>query len=348
MDETFYGKGIAVTSGFDLSAESPLDTREVVNTIEERDSHVINHRAYEGMIVYVKETKTTYQYVDGEWKEFGVNVNGDSGGGGNCDCDNNNNATGGGSGGHIDVNPPEDTSQIWVDTSVPNKIAPTTYENRLKLKYIEMLNLVTKRMVKVNEKISLINTKISQISSSDHENEKNNFYTQLTSVRNEYTRLQFTLSNTLLIMDTSDLETIKTTSQKLRKDVKALIYNLLDFLNDVMILLDNERGIIVPGGGEDTGGDNDDNDEPSITIENSLLTENGMNILTEDGLLLIVDILSTPDDALMTENGFTLLTEDGRMILADGIEASEIIVDAILTELNQILLTEDGKQILKG
>lgn len=68
--EPIYGKGIVVASGFDLSAKSPLDTRSVVNTIAERDEHVTNNRAYNGMAVYVLETQKEYRLVGSEWIEI--------------------------------------------------------------------------------------------------------------------------------------------------------------------------------------------------------------------------------------------------------------------------------------
>ena len=74
-----FGKGIGLAAGFDLGAQKPLDSRVAVNTIAERDAHVTENRAYEGMLVYVAETNMTYQLVKGEeegqlvWKEFGFN-----------------------------------------------------------------------------------------------------------------------------------------------------------------------------------------------------------------------------------------------------------------------------------
>ena len=71
-----FGKGIGVAAGFDLGAQKPLDARIAVNTIAERDAHVENNRAYEGMIVYVAEAKKTYQLVQGNeegqlvWQEL--------------------------------------------------------------------------------------------------------------------------------------------------------------------------------------------------------------------------------------------------------------------------------------
>lgn len=75
-----FGKGIGLAAGFDLGAQKPLDARIAVNTLAERDAHVTENRAYEGMIVYVAENNMTYQLVkDAEhegqliFKEFGFN-----------------------------------------------------------------------------------------------------------------------------------------------------------------------------------------------------------------------------------------------------------------------------------
>lgn len=64
-----FGKGIPLASGFDLGAKKPLDSRNVVDTIEERDAHVLENRAYEGMLVYVKEEKKQYRYDGEKWIE---------------------------------------------------------------------------------------------------------------------------------------------------------------------------------------------------------------------------------------------------------------------------------------
>lgn len=71
MADEFYGKGIKVASGFDLGAKSPLDTRSIVNTIEERNAHVTGNRAYIGMKVYVLENAKEYVYNGTNWDEFG-------------------------------------------------------------------------------------------------------------------------------------------------------------------------------------------------------------------------------------------------------------------------------------
>lgn len=50
-------KGIAMAGGFKLQAEVPLDVRSRVDTITERDELVTINAAWEGMHVYVGETK---------------------------------------------------------------------------------------------------------------------------------------------------------------------------------------------------------------------------------------------------------------------------------------------------
>ena len=66
-----FGKGIKVTSGFDLSAKGPLDNRTVVDTVTQRDAHVSEGRAYEGLKVFVTETQKEYVYTNTGWVESG-------------------------------------------------------------------------------------------------------------------------------------------------------------------------------------------------------------------------------------------------------------------------------------
>ena len=66
-----FGKGIKVTSGFDLSAKGPLDNRTVVDTIAQRDAHVSAGRAYEGLKVFVTATQKEYVYTNTGWVESG-------------------------------------------------------------------------------------------------------------------------------------------------------------------------------------------------------------------------------------------------------------------------------------
>ena len=66
-----FGKGIKVTSGFDLSAKGPLDNRTVVDTLAQRDEHITSGRGYEGLKVYVCDEKKEYIYTGAGWLESG-------------------------------------------------------------------------------------------------------------------------------------------------------------------------------------------------------------------------------------------------------------------------------------
>lgn len=74
MSDSYFGKGITVASGFDLSAKTPLDSRAVVNNFSELEEHVKNNRVYEGMIVYVISEQITVQYINASWIPFGSDV----------------------------------------------------------------------------------------------------------------------------------------------------------------------------------------------------------------------------------------------------------------------------------
>ena len=64
-------KGIAMAGGFKLQAEVPLDVRSRVDTITERDELVTINAAWEGMHVYVGETKKSYEYKGNKtWEEI--------------------------------------------------------------------------------------------------------------------------------------------------------------------------------------------------------------------------------------------------------------------------------------
>ena len=364
MSDTFYGTGITVASGFDLGAKAPLDSRIVVNTIEERDAHVTNNRAYDGMIVYVKEDNTTYQYLKEEWVIFGAEVidnlgstsviKGLSANQGrvldekitelqkeveNVDgkVDNINIPTrvsqltndlnyttkeyvdekvgqgGGGSGNaniHVGTEPPTDTSYMWIDTSAPYGLDVTTYEGRMRLKYIEMLNLVYDKLGSLALKMSVIENNITKIS-VDNSTKMNEFKAELASLNNQVSTIRQGVENTKTgLQGDGNLTELKNSSKQLRKQMKNVLYSLADLSYDVLVVLDSQTEFVHP--------DNPDN--PSVDV-------NG---------------------ALMSEDGRILLTEDGLAILLDGAISSDILADAILTEMGYVILTENGKQILKG
>ena len=62
-----YGSGIKITSGFDVGGKTPLDPKSVAQSTEERDALVTNNLAYEGLEVYVRDTKHKYRYNGEEW-----------------------------------------------------------------------------------------------------------------------------------------------------------------------------------------------------------------------------------------------------------------------------------------
>ena len=201
-ENTFYGKGIKVASGFDLGAEQPLDSRLVVDRYAQLEEHLAGGRAYEGMIVYVVEHGVNYQLKNGKWESFSVEVQdtldsystvkGLSANQGRIlkqELDTHtheveelvggeNLATkeyvdskigqGGGSGNaniHVGDEEPVDKTHLWIDTTAPCTLDPNTYEGRLRLNYISMLNKTLAKTAKIEQGITLITSKIKQISS---------------------------------------------------------------------------------------------------------------------------------------------------------------------------------------
>ena len=431
MSDTSYGKGISIASGFDLGAKLPLDSRSIAYTIEERDAHVDNGRAYEGMLCYVIGDKTTYQYTGTEWKVFGFDIKDIV-----VPLENNltSNATdralaanqgrvlkelidaleantyskeeideikrlldqedirigqlldelanriptrisqlandsnfttkdyvdkkfeqfenGAGSGGanvYIGEEPPQDTSMIWVDSSTPYTLEPNTYENRLKNNYVMMLNNSYGKISTIESGLTSLQNAIDKITSPDNAQKVTDFNIELNIMIDDCNLLKDKLTKSKTsIINNSLSSSLKAEAKKVRKEVKTFIYSLYDLKHQIMQVIDSERiTIVIPEEPENP-------DKPPVTtVDNCLLTENGLTLLTEDGLLILADGMETTTFtyALLSELGLNILTEDGKVLLVDGIEdgnSTEILTDAILTELGLTLLTENGKQILKG
>lgn len=400
MSDTFYGTGITVASGFDLGAKAPLDSRIVVNTIEERDAHVTNNRAYDGMIVYVKEDNTTYQYLKEEWVIFGAEVIDNLGStsvikglsanqgrvldekitnlqkevenvDGKVDNINiptrmsqltndlnyttkeyvdekvgqgGNNNNDGGVGVYIGTTAPENTNLIWIDATTPYNLSPNSYEERLRLNYISTVNKTYFRLLAIQSNISKLENKINEIS-IDHSSEAGVCRAELARQRSRLSVLENQIISTLALLNSeTELTSLKARCKQIRADMKSIRYSLADLTHETMQILDREKGIVIPDNEGGEGGSDDD----VATDEYALLTETGLNILTEDGLIIIADVLSTPSNALLTETGVTILTEDGLIILLDGVTTEEAVKDAILNELGVAILTEDGRILLKG
>ena len=430
MSDTSYGKGISIASGFDLGAKLPLDSRSIAYTIEERDAHVDNGRAYEGMLCYVIGDKTTYQYTGTEWKVFGFDIKDivvplennltssatDRALAANqgrvlkelidaleantyskeeideikrlldqedirigqlldelanriptrtSQLANDANFTtkdyvdkkfeqigaGSGSGANVYIGeePPQDTSMIWVDSSTPYTLEPNTYENRLKNNYVMMLNNSYGKISTIESGLTSLQNAIDKIASPDNAQKVTDFNIELNIMIDDCNLLKDKLTKSKTsIINNSLSSSLKAEAKKVQKEVKTFIYSLYDLKHQIMQVIDSERiTIVIPEEPENP-------DKPPVTtVDNCLLTENGLTLLTEDGLLILADGMETTTFtyALLSELGLNILTEDGKVLLVDGIEdgnSTEILTDAILTELGLTLLTENGKQILKG
>ena len=72
------GKGIPVINGFDLNSKLPLDSRTVVDTLEEMNKLVTNESVGDGQLCYCKADKKLYVLKDNVWSEVGGGSGGKS------------------------------------------------------------------------------------------------------------------------------------------------------------------------------------------------------------------------------------------------------------------------------
>ena len=63
--------GILINTGFDLGSSSPIDSRTVKDTIDERDALVSEGLVYENLKVYCKDTQKEYRWTGTEWEIVG-------------------------------------------------------------------------------------------------------------------------------------------------------------------------------------------------------------------------------------------------------------------------------------
>ena len=59
---------ILVNVGFDVGSSSPIDSRTVKNTTDERDALVYAGKVYENLKVYCKDTQKEYRWTGTEWE----------------------------------------------------------------------------------------------------------------------------------------------------------------------------------------------------------------------------------------------------------------------------------------
>jgi hypothetical protein len=249
-----------------------------------------------------------------------------------------------GAGVYIGTTAPENTNLIWIDATTPYNLNPNSYEERLRLNYISTVNKTYFKLLAIQSNISKLEDKINEIS-IDHSSEAGACRAELARQRSRLSVLENQIISTLALLNSeTELTSLKARCKQIRADMKSIRYSLADLAHETMKILDQEKGIIIP---DDEGGESGGDDDV-VTDEYALLTETGLNILTEDGLIIIADVLSTPSNALLTETGVTILTEDGLIILLDGVTTEEAVKDAILNELGVAILTEDGRILLKG
>lgn len=142
---------------------------------------------------------------------------------------------------HIGAEPPQDTTHMWIDTSAPFNLDVSTYEGRLRIKYIEMLNQVIEKINSLSEKMSKIEENINKIS-SDNSVKRNESKTQLSSIKAKITSLLIRVNETQFqLMNGGDLALLKSAAKQLRKEMKQdILYGLADLNYNVMVVLDSE------------------------------------------------------------------------------------------------------------
>ena len=186
------GKGINLSTGFDLNAQQPLDNRDVFETIRERDA-LPQINTYEGMKCYVKETKSNYQYIDGAWVS--------------ADVDNNSIAYG--------ITPPtsEDTL-IWVDTS--GNLSGTNYEDAFVEEVRESMFQATESLI---NDIESIKTKIENLESIDvaYDGELKKIKEDISRIDSEISSIKTNVSNML-----GDISTLKPNINTLNTEVSTI------------------------------------------------------------------------------------------------------------------------------
>lgn len=116
-----FGKGIPLVSGFDLGSKKPLDSRIAVQNIQERDAHVANNRAYEGLRVYVIDEGCEYLWNGNEWLLIPSKKYVD-------DAIANIEITGGGGNHYLGDEEPTDDNAIWFSNET-NYQQQITYDN---------------------------------------------------------------------------------------------------------------------------------------------------------------------------------------------------------------------------
>ena len=309
------GKGIKLSTGFDLNAKSPLDNREWFKTIAERDA-LPDINLYEGLMCFVDETKHNYQYINGEWVDKDI---------------------GGGSGTII-----SDASDVLIKDEY-DKFEATNVEDALN-ELSDKIDSNTGSSESIKE-IEYGDTEPTDENISiwvDTSNDAGVMQSFADALLQEF---RSTIAD--LYKEIADL---KEQNKKLEARVIYLEMNGGGSGGDIPIEPDTNDIIMVDENNyvltfEDGSIMCFDNVETETTTD-IVITDEGGNILTfEDGSIMcfgVIETGTTTDTVITDENGNTLTFEDGS-IMCFSIEEIEANATKLLTfEDDSIMTFEDG------
>ena len=143
-----FGKGIPLVSGFDLGSKKPLDSRIAVQNIQERDAHVANNRAYEGLRVYVIDEGCEYLWNGNEWLLIPSKKYVD-------DAIANIEITGGGGNHYLGDEEPTDDNAIWFSNET-NYQQQITYDNPIIQEILSSLRSLKKTVEQLQSDVEYL------------------------------------------------------------------------------------------------------------------------------------------------------------------------------------------------
>ena len=261
-----FGKGIPLASGFDLGAKKPLDSRDVVDTIEERNSHVTENRAYEGMTVYVKEDKTVYRYDGNNWIDLSNYYTKE-----------------------------ETERQINnLQTELDNKLEISDLNN-----YAKKVDIPTKTSELTNDNGFISEIPNEYVTEDELNNTIEKYYTknEVDEKIKDNGNNNETIQNLLNI-----IESLQSQIQQLQEDVEYLKTHggggtipdddeNEDIVNDGVLILENGFELLLEDGSSILlEGNADGGDDKEEEKDNIILLENGFELLLEDGSNFLLDV----------------------------------------------------------
>lgn len=309
------GKGIKLSTGFDLNAKSPLDNREWFKTIAERDA-LPDINLYEGLMCFVDETKHNYQYINGEWVDKDI---------------------GGGSGTII-----SDASDVLIKDEY-DKFEATNVE--------DALNELSDKI----DSNAGSSESIKEIEYGDTEPTDENISIWVDTsndagVMQSFADVLLQEFRSTIADLYKEIANLKEQNKKLEARVTYLEMNGGGSGGDIPIEPDTNDIIMIDENGnvltfEDGSIMCFDNVETETTTD-IVITDEGGNVLTfEDGSIMcfgVIETGTTTDTVITDENGNILTFEDGS-IMCFSIEEIEANATKLLTfEDDSIMTFEDG------